>query len=104
MKCRTQFDLALAQYTKGPGFAVTIQHKGEAPKPPLISLHNVCGTRVAIHRLVKKHRVPPVNPEELFLTSVMHSMDHLMTGNALLYRNLDTEKLRPHSDPHMMDE
>ena len=60
------------------------------------------GMRRSIYSLVEKHKVP-VNPESFFLTSVMHSLDHLTTGRALLYRNLDTDKLRPQANPHMLN-
>lgn len=55
--------------------------------------------RRQVYRLVKKYQVP-VNPETFFLTSIMHSMDHFTTGNALLWRNLDTEVLPNQRYPH----
>ncbi|MFK7825590.1 MAG: hypothetical protein AB8G05_15675 [Oligoflexales bacterium] len=58
--------------------------------------------RKTIYGLVKKHEVP-VNPEVFFLTSVMHSLDHLTTGKTLLYRNLQTEKLSPQAHPYLQN-
>ncbi|ANQ52920.1 hypothetical protein MY04_05935 (plasmid) [Flammeovirga sp. MY04] len=59
-------------------------------------------TRKAVYYLATKHELP-VNPEAFFLTSIMHSMDHLTTGSALLFRDLSTDKLPEQAYPHLIN-
>ncbi|MDD9950677.1 MAG: hypothetical protein OXT67_03835 [Zetaproteobacteria bacterium] len=57
-------------------------------------------SRGIMYKLVKKYQVP-VNPESLFLTTVMHSLDHYSTGKALLNKTLDTEVLPSQRSPEV---
>jgi len=56
--------------------------------------------RLVVQRLIRKHEVP-LDPEHFFQVSIMHSADHIWTGQGLLYKDLSSKDLPAQRWPHL---